>query len=160
MTLPKLFIGSSTEGLTLAQGLRVGLSHDYDAHLWTEGIFRPSSIPIVDLAEATSKFEVAVFVFTPDDLVESRDKVSFAVRDNVLFELGLFMGLLGLQRTFFVVPRGEKDLHLPSDLHGVQPLEYIFDRGAHPTHMMGNAISELSMRKAAILATPKAYTRL
>jgi hypothetical protein len=41
------------------------------------------------------------------------------VRDNVVFELGLFVGGIGRDRTFIVVPDNTPDLRLPSDLAGV-----------------------------------------
>jgi hypothetical protein len=37
----------------------------------------------------------------------------------VLFELGMFMGYLGLERTFFLIPHDARDLHLRSDLAGI-----------------------------------------
>ena len=45
------------------------------------------------------------------------------VRDNVIFELGLFMGRLGRGRTFVLVPNGV-DLHIPSDLVGWNTVQY------------------------------------
>jgi hypothetical protein len=38
--------------------------------------------------------------------------------------LGLFVGVLGRRNSFILLPRGSEDLHLPSDLAGVVPLEY------------------------------------
>jgi hypothetical protein len=55
---------------------------------------------------------------SPDDLLTSRNESTAAPRDNVLFELGLFMGALGRKRTFIVYDRSAK-LKLPSDLAGV-----------------------------------------
>ena len=59
-----------------------------------------------------------------------RDTVSQVVRDNVIFEFGLFIGKLGPEPVFFVIPRGE-ELHLPSDLLGLTPLTFDPHRTDH-----------------------------
>jgi CRP/FNR family cyclic AMP-dependent transcriptional regulator len=45
------------------------------------------------------------------------------MRDNVLFELGLFMGKLTRYRTILIHPR-VKDLKIPSDLQGLTLIPY------------------------------------
>src|SRR5207245_1960643 len=64
------------------------------------------------------RFDFAVLVITPDDVVSSRESQKQAPRDNVMFELGLFMGRLGTARTFAVCSDAP-NLKLPSDLAGV-----------------------------------------
>jgi predicted nucleotide-binding protein len=49
------------------------------------------------------------------------EKVSIP-RDNVIFELGLFIGALGKERTFLVCP--EDAPRLPSDLQGIVHVQY------------------------------------
>ncbi len=49
------------------------------------------------------------------------------VRDNVLFELGLFIGAIGKDRSFIIKPRDVK-LHLPTDLLGVNQTDYESNR--------------------------------
>ena len=75
------------------------------------------------VSEARS-FQYAILVLTPDDLVIKRDQQVMSARDNVLFELGLFMGALGRQRTFIV---SRQDMTLPSDLAGIMPAKYATD---------------------------------
>jgi predicted nucleotide-binding protein len=57
-------------------------------------------------------------VLTADDLIVSRGVEAKAPRDNVLIELGLFIGRIGRQRTFLLAPR-EKNIKIPADLEGV-----------------------------------------
>lgn len=44
-------------------------------------------------------------------------------RDNVILELGMFLGLHGQERALILRPRGA-DLKIPSDLLGITPLDY------------------------------------
>ena len=67
------------------------------------GTFKPSITFIEALEEELAQSDFAVLTLTPDDQTESRGKVSMAPRDNVLFELGLFMGRLGRNRTLLCV---------------------------------------------------------
>ena len=55
-------------------------------------------------------FEFAAFVFTPDDIARLRGRDVLIARDNVVFEVGLFMGALGAERVFFIIPRGNEEL--------------------------------------------------
>jgi Predicted nucleotide-binding protein containing TIR-like domain len=76
------------------------------------------------LIVALKSFDFALFVLTPDDLTQIRGSQLHTARDNVIFELGLFIGRLGVDRTFFIVPRGQEDLHLPSDLVRITPATF------------------------------------
>ena len=124
---PALFIGSSVEGLNIAYAIQENLDFDCEPMVWPQGVFNPSSSALVDLYAFSRKAEFAVFVFTPDDIVHLRGAPHPVARDNVIFELGLFIGALGPRRCFFVVPRGSS-LHVPSDLLGVEPLTYLAQR--------------------------------
>lgn len=52
-----------------------------------------------------------------------RSREHYVVRDNVLFELGLFIGSIGKERCFIIKPR-DVELHFPSDLLGITPTDY------------------------------------
>lgn len=115
---PTVFVGSSSEGLPIARAIQIGLDREAELTLWNQGVFGLSEGTLESLVHAIEQFDFAVLVLTPDDLVESRGRSSPGPRDNVLFELGLFMGGLGRDRTFIVHERSA-DLRLPSDLAGV-----------------------------------------
>lgn len=121
---PIVFIGSSVEGLQIARELQSGLSHDpLIVTVWTDGLFRATRGAVESLLLAVAKSDFAVLVLTADDTVISREIEKVAPRDNCIFELGLFMGALGRERSFLIKPRGI-DLKLPSDVLGLMPLEY------------------------------------
>ncbi len=56
-----------------------------------------------------------------------RGEAASVPRDNVVFELGLFLGALGRQRCAFVMP-SDREIRLPTDLLGLTPLKYRTDR--------------------------------
>ncbi|XXX76399.1 TIR domain-containing protein [Sorangium sp. So ce134] len=114
----RIFIGSSVEGLRVAEHIQLGLDYDADCTVWSQGVFGLSGGTLESLCSAIRDFDFAVLVLTPDDLVQKRSQTVNSPRDNVLFELGLFMGALGRERTFIVYCRDEP-IGLPSDLAGV-----------------------------------------
>ncbi len=114
----KVSIGSSIESLDVAYAIQENLEHDCNPIVWTQGIFQLSSNILDDLVKCLSDFNFGIFVFKPDDLSKIRNKTLNTVRDNVIFELGLFIGKLGKENIFFIIPRNEDNLHLPSDLIG------------------------------------------
>lgn len=131
---PGLFIGSSREALDVAYSLQAGLEFETDPTVWTQGVFRPTSQTLTDLMAEAAETDFAAFIFAPDDIAEVRGERTNVVRDNVLFELGLFIGALGAERCFIVTPRGSLPLKLPSDLLGVSTLSYAADRGDGRLH--------------------------
>lgn len=124
MTKPRMFIGSSREHLDLAYAVQEGLEHDVEPTVWAQGVFGPSRSAMASLVDQTNESDFAVFIFSPSDLTTIRDQQKKTVRDNVIFELGLFIGSIGVERCFMIVPRGEENLHLPSDMLGLVPLEF------------------------------------
>jgi hypothetical protein len=88
---------------------------------------------LIDLLEEN---DFGLFILAPDDVAAIRDKVVLTVRDNVIFELGLFIGRMGSERCFLVVPKGE-ELHLPTDLLGITPATF------DPERQDGNLVAAL-----------------
>jgi predicted nucleotide-binding protein len=115
---PALFIGSSSEGLDIARAIRTQLTHDCDVTVWNEGGFPLGETTLESLVNALDRFDFAILVLTPDATVVDRARQTLAPRDNLLFELGLFMGRLGRTRTFAVC-KDSSEMKLPSDLAGV-----------------------------------------
>ena len=76
-----------------------------------------------DLEQQIACSDFAVLIAAADDVVISKGSSSSAPRDNVIFELGLFMGALSRKRTFMLVPTG-LDLKIPTDLLGLTLLRY------------------------------------
>ncbi len=124
MVKPKIFIGSSVEGLNVAKSIQGNLEHDALCTIWHQGIFELTGNTLDNLLDSLERFEYGIFVFTPDDLIKIRDEEKKTIRDNVLFEFGLFVGKLGKKKVFFIMPKDIKDLHLPTDLAGITPGTY------------------------------------
>lgn len=142
-TKPLLFLGCSAESLAIAQEIQLGLKHDnVEARVWTDGVFGPSNIPVETLLSMVNEADFAVFVFSPDDKIFSRENEYNAPRDNTVFELGLFMGRLERSRTF-IVKEQNTDVKIPTDILGVTPLTYIYSGGSNLSAAIAPVCTEL-----------------
>ena len=138
-SLPHVFIGSSTEGLEIGRHLQLDLERAGACMVtrWDQGVFQASTYTIHRLEEAARRADFAILIATADDTVTTRGGTQNVARDNVVFELGLFIGALGLERTFIVADR-TTDLQLPSDLAGLTWLPYT----SRPDGNVGAAVNE------------------
>ncbi|HJV42135.1 nucleotide-binding protein [Caulobacter sp.] len=159
---PSAFIGSSVEGLDVAYALQENLEYDAEPTVWSQNIFTPSQSTLKALAGEAAKTDFAIFAFTPDDMRLMRGERASIPRDNVIFELGLFMGALGVERCFFVSPRSAQPLALPSDLLGLTPLTYDAERSdgrlvaalGPAANKVRGALRQLGVKAPAMKAPP------
>lgn len=121
---PRVFIGSSTEGLDIARAVQSELREDVLAIRWGNGIFNLSQSVLNGLIEQLDSCDAGIFVFSADDAVKIRNQDGIAVRDNVLFELGLSIGKIGQHASFFIEPDDADGLRRASDLLGITAAPY------------------------------------
>jgi CRP/FNR family transcriptional regulator, cyclic AMP receptor protein len=120
----KLFVISASEALKVARSVEEFFKTDsFVTQVWDKGVFAASSYPTEALDAALNDSDFALAITHGEDEGTSRGQISPIPRDNVLFELGFFMGKLGRRRTFILKPR-EVPLKLPSDLSGLTMLVY------------------------------------
>lgn len=139
---PYVFIGSSSEGLDVAKAVQANLNYRCETQIWAQGLFGLSQGTLETLVKSVDRFDFAVLALTPDDLTESRNSQQASPRDNVLFELGLFISGLGRERVFMVVDRSA-NLKLPSDLAGVTPAWYERPTLASLQSALGHACTQI-----------------
>lgn len=120
---PRLFIISSSEASHVGHAIRDHLDKDIFTKIWTDGVFFAGGYTLEALEKELTEADFAVAVAEADDLTKSRGKLNPTVRDNVVFELGLFMGKLTRHRAILVHPK-VNNLTLPSDLQGLTVIRY------------------------------------
>lgn len=123
MDKPRIFLGSSGKQEKLIQSLTRGLADVAHVEPWTTS-FNPGTSTLQRLLELTQEVDFAAFVFAHDDWTTSNPSAESgqaSPRDNVVFEAGLFGGVLGMRRTFILHANGAK---LPSDLLGLTCVRY------------------------------------
>lgn len=115
---PRVFVASSTASAPLAHRLADRLKPDIAADVW-DTLFKPGDNTLDNLLLFSSLYEFGIFVLSADDLTTTKDVQRYQPRDNVIFELGIFMGAVGRSRAFaVVVDAGDGDVKLPTDLAG------------------------------------------
>jgi len=126
MDKPRIFLGSSAAQTKLLQSLTRGLEDIAQVVPWTAS-FNPGTTTLGRLLELTREVDFAAFVFARDDWTikgaasAASEAGQASPRDNVVFEAGLFGGVLGMQRTFILHASGAK---LPTDLLGLTSIRY------------------------------------
>src|SRR5262252_3765743 len=147
MDKPRIFLGSSGKQQKLLQALTRGLEDVAHVEPWTTA-FNPGTTTLERLLELVREVDFAAFVFAQDDWTTNSPPApdpatgtgQASPRDNVVFEAGLFGGVLGMRRTFILHASGAK---LPSDLLGLTCVRY--GDAATPTEM--RAVNQ-KLRKA------------
>jgi len=120
---PRVFVGSATEGLKVAHKIQANLNSEFEIEVWNQGTtFGLGTATLEALEAAVLSYDFGIFVFTPTDELHSRGEVKQVARDNVVFELGLFIGKLTRMRVFVVRPKS--GIALPSDLAGITTASY------------------------------------
>src|SRR5688572_33356814 len=100
MNKPRIFLGSSGKQEKLLQALTRGLEEVAQVEPWTTS-FHPGTTTLERLLELTREVDFAAFVFARDDWTTANvaaaplaESGQASPRDNVVFEAGLFGGVL------------------------------------------------------------------
>ncbi len=145
---PIVFIGSSN---ATAHTIANALTHKLDIQdkvaectLW-KNIFASGTAILEALELALNRFDFAIIVLSPDDKMVTETGNVVIARDNLLIELGMFIGKLGRSRTFIFADDAffGKDGHLPSDLAGITLVTYRLNNN-DINNSVGNAAIPIS----------------
>jgi hypothetical protein len=115
-------VGSSLEQVEIAEAIALYLDKIGEVFFW-QNISRAGTPFIYSVSEMSSICDFAVFIFNPDDKLNSRGGEFQSIRDNVLFEFGLFIGRIGYERTFAITDQ-HTNPKIMSDYQGVTLIKY------------------------------------
>lgn len=139
----RVFVISSTEARPIAAHIQNAFAYDpFLTKVWTDGVFRATRYTLESLEAEVDASDFAIAIAHGDDATESRGSTWPSPRDNVIFELGLFMGRLGRSRAILMEP-GDDKVKLPSDLIGITTITYRFQPGTDASALLAPACNAL-----------------
>ena len=125
---PTIFIGSSSKCIKLLDLLYKELTHNFELKRWDKDFFEPSKFPLECLEEKAKICDYAIFILHPDDIIVTEKDITVRTRDTVIFEYGLFLGVLGRNNIFLLEPNPDYiKVTFPSDFYGITTIRYTFD---------------------------------
>ena len=148
---PRIFIASSVEGLPIAEAIAVDLQYVADVTIWDENVYHLSEGTLAALDAVADQSDFAIVVLTADDTTTRRGRSYAVARDNVIFELGFFMGRLGTNRTFMVYDRDASPT-LPSDLQGVTAATFAERADGNLEAALGPVSTQIREAMQAVIA--------
>ncbi|MEO6393285.1 MAG: TIR domain-containing protein [Pyrinomonadaceae bacterium] len=139
MSRLRIFVASSCEARIEDMAVR-RILEDYDIEpvSWRD-TFNPGEFGLETLIKITQKIHGAVIISTPDDKVWYRGSESLAPRDNVLFEMGLFIKAMGLKHVALIFVKDDNGVSpkMPTDIHGLNVILFEKDREvANEAHLV------------------------
>jgi hypothetical protein len=157
----RIFIASSTEGLPVANEVKALLDLSLipvaESFIWNSGTFELTRTYIEALEKELNKADFAVMVLTQDDQQHMRAVEQFVPRDNVVFELGLFVGKLGRDRVFYLQPQNVK---IPSDLLGTESAQYAITPGQSLREALRLACSKVTAAVRQVISNQPPLVKL
>lgn len=127
----RVYIGSSTETLPIAEALQANLADPTladpaEARIWNQDLHQEGNSVLEDLLKFTEDFDYAVFIWAGEDGVVSRGQAYSSPRDNVIFEAGLFYSALKRERVVLLLEKltDGDSLKIPSDLIGINQIKF------------------------------------
>ncbi|MDB5226297.1 MAG: hypothetical protein JWN78_490 [Bacteroidota bacterium] len=114
----RVFIGSSSEGKEIAYKVISELKNKGIAPLPWFDCFKLDRSPLQELEQISLNIDGAILIGTLDDETIIRDQKHTQMRDNVLYEYGLFSGIIGRSKCGLIVPDKES-FRIPTDFLGV-----------------------------------------
>lgn len=111
-----IFFGYCSKADSLAKSIKDYLEESgLTVFDWATG-FRLGRSIMEEVTRAAFTCRCGLFLFTADDLLESRGTATSLPRDNVLLEAGYFMSSRGSSRVVIIREKGTKT---PADLGGI-----------------------------------------
>ncbi|MFN8865100.1 MAG: TIR domain-containing protein [Flavobacteriales bacterium] len=158
----RVFVGSSKEGFSIAEQVRAMVFAECEDWLsvetWKqEGLFHQNSSYLKDLITASRRFDYGILVASKDDKLISRHRWYSTPRDNVMFEMGLFLGSLGLTRAFLLV---EEKAKLPTDYSGVTVAYFKRGNAESIRNAISNIVTAINKTKNTFNIKPVPSTAL
>ncbi|MCE2029911.1 TIR domain-containing protein [Sessilibacter corallicola] len=156
-----VFIGSSSESKEVMGAIQSNLQNrghhnhiNIEGLAWDKGVFNLGENTLDELIKAAGKCDFAVLVFGRDSIVKERGGTHFTARDNVVFELGLFMGILGKNRAYIVA---HDDVKLPSDMDGITIARYKTPEKTNLINQLRGQCEEIYHRIEELCLNPSKY---
>lgn len=124
----RIFVASSSEAYNYAEAVQALLEEKkINAITWKDAEFFIGNTIIESFEKIKFLYDFAIFIFHPDDELNFRNSELKSVRDNVIFELGLFAGFLGIKKCYALIPNN-LIIKQPSDLLGVLHANYKYEK--------------------------------